>query len=90
MTKATMRGLLMVGAAIAGLGLMAHGAMADTTLTLSSDNNPETVKAFDALTKAYMAKHADIKFEMENRPGGAEGDNLVKTRLSTGEMSDIF
>jgi len=90
MTKVTMRGLLMIGAAVAGFGLMAHGAMADTTLTLSSDNNVDTVKAFDALTKAYTAAHPDIKFEIDNRPGGAEGDNLVKTRLSTGEMADIF
>ncbi len=90
MTKATIRSLLLVGAAVAGLGLMAQGAMADTTLTLLADNNPDTVKAFDALTKAYTAAHPDIKFEIENRPPGAEGDNLVKTRLSTGEMSDIF
>ena len=90
MTKSTMRGLLMVGAAVVGLGLMAHGAMADTTLTLSSDNNVDTVKAFDALTKAYSAAHPGVKFEIDNRPGGAEGDNLVKTRLSTGEMADIF
>ncbi len=27
---------------------------------------------------------------MESRPQGSEGDNVVKTRLSTGDMSDIF
>lgn len=27
---------------------------------------------------------------METRPGGADGDNLIKTRLQTGSMSDVF
>src|SRR5262249_14529874 len=30
------------------------------------------------------------KFTIETRPGGGEGDNLVKTRLATGEMNDVF
>jgi len=90
MTKLTTRNILMLGATLVGFGLMAQGALADTTLTVSSDNNAETVKALAALTKAYIAKHPDIKFELDNRPGGAEGDNLVKTRLSTGEMADVF
>jgi raffinose/stachyose/melibiose transport system substrate-binding protein len=86
MMKTTRRLLLAAAATFA----LAAPAWADTTLTLLNDGNAETTKAFDALTKAYSAKHPDIKFEIESRPGGAEGDNLVKTRLSTGEMSDIF
>jgi raffinose/stachyose/melibiose transport system substrate-binding protein len=31
-----------------------------------------------------------VTIELESRPGGTEGDNIVKTRLSTGEMTDIF
>ena len=27
---------------------------------------------------------------MEIRPGGSEGDNIVKTRLQTGDMTDVF
>lgn len=30
-----------------------------------------------------------ITVEMETRPGGAEGDNIVKTRLASGDMADI-
>jgi raffinose/stachyose/melibiose transport system substrate-binding protein len=83
----------MMLAAAAGTAMsfsLALPAWAETTLTLSSDNGVETTKAFEALTKAYTAAHPDVKFELETRPGGAEGDNLVKTRLSTGEMTDIF
>ena len=31
-----------------------------------------------------------MTFEIETRLGGTDGDNIVKTRLSTGEMTDIF
>jgi raffinose/stachyose/melibiose transport system substrate-binding protein len=27
---------------------------------------------------------------LDTRPGGSDGDNLVKTRLSTGDMAEIF
>ena len=52
--------------------------------------NPATVAATDALTAAYTELHPDVTFEIEQRPGGAEGDNMIKTRLATGEMADIF
>ena len=32
----------------------------------------------------------DIDVKLDTRPGGGEGDNLVKTRLSTGDMADVF
>jgi raffinose/stachyose/melibiose transport system substrate-binding protein len=31
-----------------------------------------------------------VTINVETRPGGTEGDNIVKTRLASGEMSDIF
>ncbi|GAA3331434.1 hypothetical protein GCM10020331_088010 [Ectobacillus funiculus] len=36
-----------------------------------------------------LRKKYHIKTEIETRPGGSEGDNLVKTRLSTGDMTDL-
>jgi raffinose/stachyose/melibiose transport system substrate-binding protein len=86
MLKLNRRLLLAAATSIA----LAAPALAETTLTLSSDNNAETTKAIEVLTAAFTAANPDIKFETETRPGGAEGDNLVKTRLSTGEMTDIF
>jgi raffinose/stachyose/melibiose transport system substrate-binding protein len=86
MMKMTRRILMAAAATIA----ISATAYAETKLTITTDNNQETTKAFEALTAAYSAKNPDIKFEITGRPGGAEGDNLVKTLLSTGEMSDIF
>ncbi len=37
-----------------------------------------------------MALHPNVTINVESRPGGTEGDNIVKTRLATGEMADVF
>ena len=76
--------------ALAGLfGLIATGAMAED-LSLLVDNSPDTVAIAKALTDAYTAAHPDVTFSIETRPVGGEGDNIIKTRLATGEMADVF
>jgi raffinose/stachyose/melibiose transport system substrate-binding protein len=60
------------------------------TLTVLTDNTPVSVDMAEALTAAYHELHPEISFEIEERPGGGDGDNIVKTRLATGEMADIF
>ncbi len=65
-------------------------AQAETTLNLLLDGNADTIAMMEALTAAYTAANPDVTFEMENRPGGSEGDNMVKTRLATGEAGDII
>lgn len=59
-------------------------------ITLLTDNGATSIAAFDALTKAYAKVNPAVKITVSLRPGGAEGDNLVKTKLATGEMEDIF
>jgi raffinose/stachyose/melibiose transport system substrate-binding protein len=77
-------------ALLAAFTLVSGMAEAGTVLSITTDGNAETVAAMNALTAAYTAAHPDITFEIENRPGGADGDNLVKTRLSTKEAGDIL
>ena len=60
------------------------------TLTYYIDDNPTNVASAENQVAAFEAANPDIKVEIETHPGGAEGDNLVKTRLATGEMSDVF
>jgi raffinose/stachyose/melibiose transport system substrate-binding protein len=83
----TLRPSLALSAAIVLMGGM---ATAETTLTVLIDNGAATVTAITALTEAYTAQNPDITFDIETRLGGAEGDNMLKTRLATGEMNDIF
>ncbi len=72
------------------MSLAASVAHADVTLSVLIDTNPETIASFDAVSKAYTEKHPGVTFDVEQRAGGSEGDNIVKTRLATGEMADVF
>ncbi len=74
----------------AAISLIAGMAMAEVDLSFLVDNAPATVAGAQALVDAYEAKNPDVKIDIEQRPGGADGDNIIKTRLATGEMSDIF
>lgn len=74
----------------AALAFSSGAATAEVTLSLLVSDGPTDSIAAEALIKAYEADHPDVKIELETKPGGAEGDNLVKTRLATGEMADIF
>ncbi len=75
----------------AALATLASGAGAqDTTLSFLVDNNADVVARAEALAEAYMAQNPEVSIEIEQRPGGAEGDNIVKTRLATGDMADVF
>ncbi len=65
-------------------------AAAATELTLLVDNGEGTVKAAKAIIDAFQKVNPDITVKLNTRPGGGDGDNLVKTKLSTGTMEDVF
>ncbi|HUI70405.1 MAG TPA: extracellular solute-binding protein [Spirochaetia bacterium] len=60
---------------------------AATTLTFLVDNQTalDGIKAVAAAAE----KKLGIGITIDLRPGGAEGDNVVKTRLATGDMDDL-
>lgn len=80
----TTRAILAAATALTGSAAMAQ------ELSLLVSNNADAVARAEALTAAYTEMHPEVTFEIEIRPGGAEGDNIIKTRLATGEMTDIF
>ncbi len=43
-----------------------------------------------SLIAAFEKANPGVTVKMEQRQGGSEGDNLIKTRLSTGDMDDVF
>jgi raffinose/stachyose/melibiose transport system substrate-binding protein len=59
-------------------------------LSFLIDNQQETAKTAAQLVKDFTAKNPDITIKVETRPQGTDGDNIIKTRLSTGDMSDVF
>ncbi len=91
MTDHRMRLKALAGGAAVALAMLAGPALAeDVTLSFLVDNGPQTVPAAQKLADDFMAKNPDIKIELETRPGGGDGDNIVKTRLATGEIGDVF
>src|SRR6476620_3697302 len=61
----------------------ASQAAEPVTLSYFVDDNNVTAARLQGLIDAYTALHPNVKIEIETHPGGTEGDNLVKTRLST-------
>jgi raffinose/stachyose/melibiose transport system substrate-binding protein len=88
-------GTVALGLVLAGCGgsdSSSGAADADGNVTLSFlVNSGEASEAqAKALVDAFQAANPTITIETSTRPGGSEGDNLVKTKLSTGEMEDLF
>ncbi|MDR1948110.1 MAG: extracellular solute-binding protein, partial [Spirochaetaceae bacterium] len=61
---------------------------AKTVVTVLVDKDTNFVGA-EAALKAAAAKFG-VELDIEIRPGGTEGDNIIKTRLATGDMADLF
>src|SRR5438046_2839789 len=68
----------------------APASQGPVTLTYLVDDSQNTKDTAQALADAYTALHPNVTITIETRPGGTDGDNIVKTRLATGDMDDIF
>jgi raffinose/stachyose/melibiose transport system substrate-binding protein len=87
--------LLMTGCSAGSLGQSddgggGEGGASTTTITYLSGSDDTAVAATKSLIEAFQAANPDIKVTSETRPGGSDGDNIVKTRLATGDMTDVF
>jgi raffinose/stachyose/melibiose transport system substrate-binding protein len=60
------------------------------TITVLHDDLATTLTYMEELIAGFEDANPGITVETETRPGGSDGDNLVKTKLATGEMSDVF
>ncbi|WLQ08169.1 ABC transporter substrate-binding protein [Arthrobacter oryzae] len=60
------------------------------TITWLVDNTENTLTYAEKLAEDFHAANPDIKVEIETRPQGGDGDNIVKTKLATGDMADVF
>lgn len=82
--------------ALVGLGLAAcsssgGGSGGKVSISyLAGGNDPATLASAKALKSAFEKANPTITMKIETRPGGTDGDNLIKTRLSTGDMQDVF
>jgi len=58
---------------------------ATLTLLIDTDATAAGLEAVCALAKEKLG----ITVTIETRPGGSDGDNIVKTRLASGDMADL-
>ncbi len=77
-------------AATAAATASPEASAAAVTLEYLVDDSQANQQLAKAFADAYTAKHPNVTINVESRPGGSEGDNLVKTKLATGDMTDIF
>lgn len=74
--------------AVGMLGAVTVQAEEVTELTLLVDTANGANIGFAAVLE-LAEKELGIKVNVETRPGGTEGDNIVKTRLASGDMADL-
>jgi raffinose/stachyose/melibiose transport system substrate-binding protein len=77
-------------ALVFGATIAAPSQAADTEITWLVDNGQASQDAGRALIAAYEKANPGNKVTLVLRPGGTDGDNLVKTKLATGSMEDVF
>ncbi|MGN6761753.1 MAG: ABC transporter substrate-binding protein [Leifsonia sp.] len=86
---AALGGIALAALTLAGCS-SSGGSGAKELSLLAGGNDPANTKFAKDLATAFEKANPGITIKVETRPGGTDGDNLVKTRLSTGEMNDVF
>ncbi|GAA3115627.1 raffinose/stachyose/melibiose transport system substrate-binding protein [Kribbella aluminosa] len=83
--------LTLAGCSAGSLGSSSgSGSSGSVELSYLIGNQDQDLKNAQQLVKDFTAKNAGITIKIETRPAGTEGDNIVKTRLSTGDMPEVF
>jgi raffinose/stachyose/melibiose transport system substrate-binding protein len=91
-----MRRGLIIGAAVVAAGLALAGCSGGgnsggkTTIQYLVDNSPATQTTAKKFVAAFEKANPDITVKIQQKPQGADGDNMVKTKLATGDMEDVF
>ncbi|MFB9278467.1 ABC transporter substrate-binding protein [Cohnella cellulosilytica] len=91
-------GLLLLAGSLAACGgendAKSNGSGGEATkevkISVLTGNSQDSVNGMNAMIEGFKKVAPHITIELETRPDGSEGDNIVKTRLATGDMADVF
>ena len=86
----TVAGLTVTACSVGQIGGDSGADAGQTEITFLTQDGGTGPAFGEALIEKFQAANPDIKVTMDTQPGGTEGDNLMKTKLATGEMSDVF
>ena len=75
---------------LADLQAQLDAAQAEATEAPAAGEEPVTLTYLTDDSDVSRSMNPNVKIEIELRPQGGDGDNVVKTRLATGEMNDLF
>jgi raffinose/stachyose/melibiose transport system substrate-binding protein len=86
---------ILAGAALLGIGLAACSGGGSSSggkvqISFLTANGQDSTKEANDFIAAFEKKYPSITVKLNQQPVGSEGDNLIKTKLSTGEMEDVF
>ncbi|WP_223693457.1 ABC transporter substrate-binding protein [Leifsonia poae] len=91
---ATRTAAILGGAALAALTLVgcstSSSGGATTIRLMAGGNDPVATKFANTIADGFHKANPTITVKVDTRPGGTDGDNLIKTKLSTGTMDDVF
>ncbi len=82
--------VVLAGCSAGSLGSSSGGGSGGTTITWLTTSEQAAQANAKAVVDAFEKANPTIKVNIDARPGGSDGDNLVKTRLQTGSMDDVF
>jgi raffinose/stachyose/melibiose transport system substrate-binding protein len=86
----TVAGLTATACSVGQIGGESGGGEGTTEISFLTQDGPGNIAFAEPYIEKFQAANPDIKVTLETQPGGTEGDNLVKTKLATGEMPDVF
>lgn len=66
------------------------GSAGAVEITYLVPNDDVTTNQTKALIAAFQTANPGITVKTDSRPGGTDGDNIIKTRLSTNDMAEVF
>ncbi|QDZ15718.1 ABC transporter substrate-binding protein [Humibacter ginsenosidimutans] len=77
-------------AGCSGFGGTSNSSGGKVTISFLTQNDAADTAQGKALIAAFEKKYPNIKVKMDTQPAGTQGDNLMKTKLSTKTMDDVF
>lgn len=86
---AVVSGVALLGATLVGCSSEASSGTTAISL-MAGGNDPASTKLANDFATAFEKANPTITVKVDTRPGGTDGDNLIKTRLSTGSMNNVF
>ncbi|WP_431279929.1 ABC transporter substrate-binding protein [Leifsonia poae] len=87
---ATLAGAALLGVSLAACSTSGSSGGASTIRLMAGGNDPVATKFANDLAAGFHKANPSITVKVDTRPGGTDGDNLIKTKLSTGTMDDVF